>query len=132
MNNFTRGGSPLKTLDLGGGSFDTLNPGAILKCKRYFAVAECSGKISGYHSGAIKFRNGDYLLIKRIDLRFQGKKTLWFQKGQIKELMDLRELMREGKPAGSIFMVAKGFINAITKRRFDYRFDVVEIGFNES
>ena len=127
---FKRGGNPLERLDIGGFSFDTLKPGAILKTKRWFGVSRSTGIIRGYTSSAIQFRKDTYLLVTRIESG-NGKKTInWCRYVRLDWVEEARELLKGGKKGA--YGVTNGHFNGLTKIRFDYRMEVIKPGFNES
>lgn len=134
---FQRGGNPLRTMDLGGFSFETLRPGAILQAKRWFGVSKSTGNIGGYHSSAISISKGDWFLVTDVRDQEGGKKNIsWRRYHNTKEEMvyqNREELRKEGK-LHFLFGPISGFFDDLTKRRFDYRLEVVEPGFpvNES
>jgi hypothetical protein len=135
MNSFTRDGTPMEKLGLGGFYFNTLKPGAILKTKRFFGVSISTGIISGYTSSAIKFSKDTYILV--IDIRDgikPGTKNIsWAKFQKLEWAHEQKEKLREGgKKAVSWYGTTKGFFHDLTKRRFDYRLEVIDPGFNES
>ena len=131
--NFQRGGNPLGTMDLGGFSYETLRPGAILQSKKFFGITGSSGQITGYHSGKMSVRAGDYFLVTHIGVPYGPKdsqKTIQFRKSSnLKVINELRDAMKEGKSPWASWSAPSGFLEGITKRRFDYRFDIIESGF---
>lgn len=136
MNNFEREGNPLKQMDLGGFSFDTMKPGAILQSKKYFGITASSGQIAGHHDAKISVRNGDFFLITSFGYNIHGEReTIHFLKSSELLIKLAREKIKEGANPNSLdmaFHTARGFLKDLTKKRFDYRFDVIEVGFNES
>jgi len=128
---FERGGNPLSRMGLGGFSFDTLQRGAILEVTKYFGVTQSSGQITGYHSGKISMRKGNLLLVTNVGVPYNNNvKTFHFTGGLEKEIYKARETMREGE-IPFILWGSKGFIEGISKRRFDYRFKIIESGFHK-
>lgn len=130
MNDFERGGNPLERLDIGGFSFDTLRPGAILKAKRFFGVTK-TGTLGGI-SRAIRINRDNYLLVILIENENPNTKTIHWQK--FFKLEDAKEQKQrlKNKEGLSTWGITKGFLHDITKRKFDYRLEVIESGFNES
>ena len=127
---FKRGGNPLERLDIGGFSFDTLKPGAILKTKRWFGVSRSTGIIRGYTSSAIQFRKDTYLLVTKVEPA-DGKKTIsWCRYVRLDWVEEARELLKGGKKGA--YGVTSGFFKNLTKIKFDYRMEVIKPGFNES
>ncbi len=134
MNSFERGGNPIEQMGLGGLSFDTLKPGAILIAKRYFGVSISTGRIGGFHSSAIRVSKNNYFLITEIREGFNpGTKNIrWSKFHKFDWVKEEKELFGNGGKAGLSVYGYKGFFHDLTKRRFDYRLEVIEIGFHES
>jgi hypothetical protein len=128
--NFQRGRNPLGSMDLGGFSFDTLRPGAILKTKRYFGVSKSTGTIGGYNSSAIRISKDQYLLVTEVRDQGGGKKNIsWRKYHDLERAMDEREILKWAQTSMAWYGITKGFFDQLTKRRFDYRMEIVEPGF---
>ncbi|HPI82085.1 MAG TPA: hypothetical protein PK122_02565 [Candidatus Paceibacterota bacterium] len=133
--NFERTSNPLSSMGLGGFSFDTLQPGAIIQSKRYFGVTEKTGNITGYHSGKTKIGKGNYLLITEVRKTSNPEiKNLSFHR-----YIDLETAKKEkekfkdgGTRTLSWWGIPRGFFSSMTKSKFNYRFDIIEPGFNVS
>lgn len=130
MNNFTRGEDPMKSMGLGDFSFNTLKNGAIIRSTKWFGISESSGKFGGYHSSKISVNANSYFLIYDI-IRIADKMKFKFLKTSERDVRIAREEMKEGKRPWALW-ATKGFINLLTKRRFDYRFEIIEPGIRES
>ena len=130
---FQRGANPLGSMGLGGFSFETLRPGALLQSKRYFGVSKSTGNIGGYHSSAIPIGKGDWFLVTEVINLDGGKKNIsWkgYRSSREEEAREQREVFRkEGKKVLKWYGITSGFFDELTKRRFDYRFDIIEPGF---
>ena len=126
MNNFTRGEDPMKAMGLGDFSFDTIKDGAIIRSKKWFGISESSGNIGGYHSSKNSVKPDHYFLVYGI-VRKDNKMTFNWLKSNEKDVRDAREQLKEGL-VPRIMWSQKGFINQLTKIRFDYRFEVVDVG----
>jgi len=130
--NFKRGENPLSSMGLGGFSFETLQPGAIIQSKRYFGVTEKTGNITGYHSGKIKIGNGNYLLITEARKTNNPEtKNLYFHRYiDLETAKKEKEKLKEGGTrALSWWGIPRGFFSSMTKSKFNYRFDIIEPGF---
>jgi hypothetical protein len=83
-------------------------------------------------------RPEDYFLVTHIGVPYgknNRQKTIQFRKSRdLQSLMKIRERMQNGEIPGWSFNSISGFLEGITKTRFDYRFDIIEPGFpiNES
>jgi len=136
--NFQRGVDPLGAMGLGGLSFDTLQPGAILRSKKSFGVTKSTGVIGGYHSSALSIAKMDWLLVTDVRDQGDGKKNIsWkrYHHSSETKVYDQREKFKESGSKGlEWYGVRAGFFDNITKRKFDYRLDIIEPGFpvNES
>jgi len=134
--NFQRGRNPLGTMDLGGFSFETLRPGAILRAKRFFGVSKSTGNIGGYHSSAISIRPDSYFLVTEVRIQEGGKRNIsWSRYHDLEKAREQKEIFQnDGKKSMQWYGITKGFFDELTKRRFDYRFEIIEAGFptNES
>jgi len=131
--NFKRSDNPLSSMKLGGLSFDTLQPGAILKAKRYFGVTAKSGNITGFHSGSIKISNGSYLLVTDIGDNKVGGKIISFKRygSDLNLVKDEKNILKDkGKQALQWWGVPNGSLSGITKNKFDYRLEIIEPGFH--
>lgn len=132
--NFKRNSDPLGSMGLGGFSFETLRPGAILKSKRYFGVSKSTGNIGGYNSSAIRIGKGDWLLVTDVRDQDGGKKNIsWRRYHESREGMayEEREKFRESGTKGMAWYgITSGFFDQLTKRKFDYRLEIIEPGFN--
>ena len=131
---FERGLDPKAALGIGN-DFNTLSAGAILKTKRFFGSTISTGVIGGYNSSAIKFNNLNcYLLITRISYDINKKKSFkWIKFFELEDANLKKEILKkEGESAvmGSTWgWYRKGFFSMLTKKRFDYRFEIIEKGF---
>ena len=130
---FQRGGNPLSSMGLGGFSFDTLRPGAILKSKKYFGLAERSGNITTYHSAKLRITPGQYLLVT--DVRpgqVQGESNITFKKYRDLDLAKEERLVLKEKGLRYLqwYGVPSGFFSSISKKKFDYRLEIIEPGFS--
>jgi hypothetical protein len=141
--NFKRGGDPLSSMGLGGFSFDSLRPGAILQSKKYFGITGKTGNIVGYHSGATRISAGDYLLITNIEEgQKPGEKNIHFRKyaggsQDFNEPEALKTVKRDREKFASDGVLPfwgplRGFARNISKKRFDYRFRIIEAGFHDT
>jgi hypothetical protein len=131
--NFKRDGNPLSSMGLGGFSFETLKPGAILRSKRFFGVTKSTGVIGGYHSSAIRIGKDNYLLITEVRDSFKPKlKTLTFKRyGTLEHAKSEKEKFKEGGSKKlDWYGVGSGFFSGMSKMKFDYRFEIIEPGFS--
>jgi len=130
MNDFTRGEDPMKAMGLGDFSFNTLKDGAIIRSTRWFGISESSGNLGGYNSSKISVKPGNYFLVYKI-VRKDNKMTFHFLKSKEENVRTAREQLKQGRVPRDMWAL-KGFINQLTKKRFDYRFEVVDVGIRES
>jgi len=133
--NFKRTGNPLSSMGLGGFSFDTLKPGAILISKRYFGVTEKTGKITTYHSGKLPIRTNNLLLVTEVRENAEGKtKNISFKRYGV-ELENVKverqKLKDSGRKSLEWWGIPSGFFSDISKAKFDFRFDILVPGFND-
>lgn len=124
---------PISDMGIGGFTYETLKPGAVIKPKRLgIAVTKNqSGQFCGFHSGLRLFPES-LLVIYRISPYGKDYKDVYFKKcfshdkEEMKNTVDqIRETIKEGH-------VPWGGSNGrmiVSKKKFDYRFDVIERGF---
>ena len=136
--NFQRGKSPLSSMGVGGFSFDTLKPGAILISKRYFGVTEKTGKITGYNSGKLPIGKDNFILVTKVRDNADGKtKNISFKRYTSHgfTLEKIKEERQKLKDAGSKSLdwwgILSGFFSDISKAKFHFRFDILVPGFND-
>jgi len=129
--NFERGKDVKDALSIGGYSFDTLRPGAVLKVLRWFALSKAEGKIRGYHSGSIQLKKNYYILITRIEPAYSGeakRKNIHFiLHPTIERIEEDREILLK-KQAYPGWRKTAHFGN-ISKRIFEYRLEIIKPGF---
>jgi len=117
--------------------FYTLKPGAIIRSKRYFGVTEKTGQISGYHHSKIKIPMNSYLLITdvRNNKDIAKTKNISFKRYGTENLHFVQEERQKFKKGGVRALewwgIPNGFFANISKIKFNYRFDIIEPGFNE-
>jgi hypothetical protein len=130
---FQRGGNPLGSMGLGGFSFDTLRPGAILKSKKHLGVTERTGNITSYHSAKLRIAPAQYLLVTDVRPgRSPGEKNISFKRYDNDPDLVRNErsvLKDEGKSYLQWHGVPSGFFSSISKKKFDNRFEIIEPGF---
>jgi hypothetical protein len=136
--NFQRGKSPLSSMGVGGFSFDTLKPGAILISKRYFGVTEKTGKITGYNSAKLPIGKDNFLLVTEIRDNADGKtKNISFKRYSshgftLEKIKEERQKLRDsGRKSLEWWGILSGFFSAISKAKFNFRFDILVPGFND-
>ena len=136
--NFQRGKSPLSSMGVGGFSFDTIKPGAILISKRYFGVTEKTGRITGYNSGKLSIGVDNFLLVTEVRDNADGKtKNISFKRYSshgftLEKIKEERQKLRDsGRKSLEWWGILSGFFSAISKAKFDFRFDILVPGFND-
>jgi hypothetical protein len=132
---------PIADMGIGGFSYETLSPGAILVPKRLgIAVTKNqSGQFTSWHTG-LKLTPNSFILVTSInkygdnykDIRF--KKYGWRDGGgwdnYSKEIVyeAVESARKEIKQGKGIWTGTAGRM-IVSKKKFDYRFDVIEKGF---
>ena len=127
---FKRTGDPLSSMGLGGFSFKTLNPGAILQATRFFGVTK-TGTLGGI-SRAIRVNKDNYFLVTGVEPGSTPKKKIisWIKTYHEDKIYEAREAFKEGgAKAIPWYGFARGFFDNISERQFDYRLKVIEKGF---
>jgi len=130
---FERGIDPKAALGIGN-DFNTLSAGAILEIKKYFGSSKSTGIIGGYSSSANKFLKNTYLLIIEITSDMNNKKSFsWIKFYRLEDAKLKKEILKsKGKKevhSDTWYNYKKGFFSMLTKKRFDYRFEIIEKGF---
>ena len=122
---FKRTGNSKAALDLGGYSFSTLKPGAILQSKKFFGITK-NGVFRGYHNSYVSFSRGQYLVVTKITRSpynfpsIEGWKATRLDTAQeyangIKNDLDKAPMW-----------VKHVNLHEITKRKFDNRFEIIQ------
>lgn len=135
---FKRGQDSKDALGLGGYQFGNLRKGAILISKKYFGLSH-NGNLRGYTNSAIQVSKGNTFLITHIETE-GNKKTLFALK--FYDLQMAEDFKRDywGDIEDNSVGLSKAwksrakkigykkilYIADITKRKFDYRLDVVK------
>jgi hypothetical protein len=121
---------PIVDMGIGGYSFETLKPGAIIKAKRLgIAVTKRgNGHFTSYHSGSI-LSPTMHILITNIKDFNPPYKVINFIKYYDKENLDVaRETMKNGiQIPYSYYGTHNKMI--VSKKMFDNRFEIIERGF---
>jgi len=127
---FERGKDVKESLSLGGYSFDTLRPGAIIVVTRRFGISDAEGKIRGINSCSLKLEKDSHLLITRIsNICDPKRKEIHFIKHPKMNYFIIhdREILKQGQAYPG--WRRTGHFGNMSKRMFDYRLKVLEPGF---
>ena len=127
---FERAQDIKKSLSLGGYSFDTLRPGAIIVVTRKFGISDAKGKIRNINSCYLKLEKDSHLLITRIsNICDPKRKEIHFIKHPSMNYFigQDRETLRKGHAFTG--WRRTGHFGNMSKRMFDYRLKVLEPGF---
>jgi hypothetical protein len=120
---------PISDMGIGGFSYETLKPGAVLKAKRMgFAVTKNqSGQFTSWHSG-LKLYPESYIVIYNVIRYGTNYKDLRFKKYNNKEQMDISRDYFKTHGNTTLYGGTNGRM-IVSKKKFDYRFIVEERGF---
>ena len=128
---FEEESDPIHDMGIGGYSFETLKPGAILRAKRFFGVSK-TGKFGGIRN-MYNIWTGNYLLVIKVmpSVKPNNKYIEWFN---CFNSNDMAKVYRENFIKDSRYFSIKthhrhGVFNDISKRQFDYRLEIIKGGF---
>lgn len=127
---FEEDSDPIKDLDIGGFSYRTLKPGAIITPKCSMRFGRSTGTLVS--RGGVHVCPGIYILITHASPIYQSKDmylTGWTV-SNLEYATNYREKLQRGEltPAATRYWVNKIKIN-IKEKAFNNRFDIVERGF---
>jgi len=130
---FERGKDIKEAMSLGGYSFDTLRPGAILQITKKFGLSKEEGKIRDFNECSIPCQKNYLMLITRIEQYANGdpkRKTIHFIKHGPNRIPTLNEdRVRIQKKEAFPGWRTTGLMGNMSKRMFDYRLKVIKPGF---
>lgn len=132
--NFIRGENPLKSMGIGGFSFDTLKPGSILKPTKFFGITKHTGKITKYHS-PFNINPENYIFITEILPTNNDKRKIlkFIRLNNKRRAEEMRNNYKEGGLDNLQLDWYWGIeiIKSIelSKRQFNYRFEIIKEGF---
>jgi hypothetical protein len=126
---FTEEGDPIIDMDIGGYSFETLKPGAVIKAKRLgIAVTRNrSGHFTSWHYG-VRLSPEQFILVYNVSRygSVKYKEIKFIKCYDFEDLQNKRENLKK-----NIMLFGFGYNNRmiVSKKMFDNRFEVIERGF---
>ena len=127
---FNRGDSPLRKLGLGGNTFDTIFPGAILKSKKWFGITK-SGNFGGYHGSYHSWKPDSYALVTKVS-DDGNKRTInfikYFNFDRVQKARDQMLGIKDHDQNLDWYGGETRQFMYTTKLQFNNRFDIIEGG----
>jgi len=125
---FTEDGDPVKDLGIGGYTYETLTPGAIIRPKRFVVIGRKSGHIVSRDKGQRLYPTYYLLILTTYNMTARDRYFTYLMYNSLEYAQKNRETFDLLTPNYVYNVVNKGKLY-LKKQSFNNRFEIVERGF---